>query len=94
MNSSSTLVKVIIVVWAVFMIAGIAVLAAERPNEREATLAAEEEPATLASPLPLTFGRALKVDFGVSQDYARARSFLVSVSRRPALTPDQWQAAR
>ena len=39
----------------------------------------------LASP------RTLSLDFGVSLDYARATAFMVSVSKRKVLTPDEWQ---
>ena len=33
----------------------------------------------------------LALDFGNSLDYADATSFMVSISRRHVLTPDQWQ---
>jgi drug/metabolite transporter superfamily protein YnfA len=36
-------------------------------------------------------GRTIRLDFGVSLDYRRAAAFVVSVSNRKVLTPDDWQ---
>jgi hypothetical protein len=33
----------------------------------------------------------LELDFGVSLDYTRAAAFMISISNRKVLTPDQWQ---
>jgi hypothetical protein len=35
--------------------------------------------------------QTLNLDFGVSLDYSRAAAFMVSISNRKVLTPDQWQ---
>jgi hypothetical protein len=35
--------------------------------------------------------QTIRLDFGVSLDYARAASFAVSVSNRKVLTPDEWK---
>jgi hypothetical protein len=35
--------------------------------------------------------QTIRLDFGVSLDYARAASFMVSVSKRKVLTPDEWE---
>ena len=39
----------------------------------------------------LTSMQKLSLDFGKSLDYAQASQFTASISRRPVLTPDQWQ---
>jgi hypothetical protein len=39
----------------------------------------------------VTGNDTLSLDFGVSLDYVRAASFMVCVSNRKALTPDEWQ---
>ena len=36
-------------------------------------------------------GQQIALDFGVSLDYAQAASFMVSISKRKVLTPDDWQ---
>lgn len=41
----------------------------------------------------LTMQRTLTLDFGVSLDYARAKTFAIAISNRKVLTPDQWQKA-
>ena len=33
----------------------------------------------------------LGLDFGVSLDYAQATTFMLSISKRKVLTPDDWQ---
>ena len=38
-----------------------------------------------------TESRTISLDFGVSLDYGRATTFMVSVSKRRVLTPDEWQ---
>ena len=35
--------------------------------------------------------QTIRLDFGVSLDYARAAAFAVSVSNRKVLTPDEWE---
>jgi hypothetical protein len=35
--------------------------------------------------------QTITLDFGVSLDYARAVAFVVSISNRKVLTPDEWQ---
>lgn len=35
--------------------------------------------------------QTIRLDFGVSLDYTRAASFMVSVSNRKVLTPDEWE---
>lgn len=35
--------------------------------------------------------RTVSLDFGISLDYPRATSFMVSISNRKVLTPDEWQ---
>ena len=35
--------------------------------------------------------QTIRLDFGVSLDYTRAASFMISVSNRKVLTPDEWQ---
>lgn len=39
----------------------------------------------------LTMQKTLTLDFGVSLDYARAKTFAIAISNRKVLTPDQWQ---
>ena len=36
-------------------------------------------------------GQQIALDFGVSLDYAQATTFMVSISKRKVLTPDDWQ---
>ena len=38
-----------------------------------------------------TMAQTITLDFGVSLDYARALAFVVSISNRKVLTPDEWQ---
>jgi hypothetical protein len=38
-----------------------------------------------------TMAQTITLDFGVSLDYARAVAFVVSISNRKVLTPDEWQ---
>jgi hypothetical protein len=38
----------------------------------------------------VTGNDSLSLDFGVSLDYEHAASFMVSISKRKVLTPDQW----
>ena len=33
----------------------------------------------------------ISLDFGVSLDYVHAAAFMVSISKRKVLTPDDWQ---
>jgi hypothetical protein len=35
--------------------------------------------------------QTIGMDFGVSLDYAKAATFMVSISNRKVLTPDEWQ---
>jgi hypothetical protein len=35
--------------------------------------------------------RKVPFDFGISLDYAQARNFMLSISQRKVLTPDEWQ---
>ena len=37
------------------------------------------------------YGQQIALDFGVSLDYAQAATFMVSISKRKVLTPDDWQ---
>jgi hypothetical protein len=37
------------------------------------------------------FSKVVNLDFGVSFDYSRAASFMISISRRKVLTPDEWK---
>jgi hypothetical protein len=38
-----------------------------------------------------TMAQTITLDFGVSLDYARAVAFVVSISNRKVLTPNEWQ---
>jgi hypothetical protein len=35
--------------------------------------------------------QTIRLDFGVSLDYTRAGFFMVSISNRKVLTPDEWK---
>lgn len=39
----------------------------------------------------LTRGETINLDFGVSLDYSDAAAFMVSISKRKVLTPDEWK---
>jgi hypothetical protein len=38
-----------------------------------------------------SMAQTIRLDFGISLDYARAAAFAVSISNRKVLTPDEWQ---
>ena len=40
---------------------------------------------------PIGGSLSLDLDFGISQAFVNAKTFLLGVSERPVLTPDQWQ---
>ena len=39
----------------------------------------------------ISMAQTITLDFGVSLDYAHAAAFVVSISNRKVLTPDEWQ---
>ena len=36
----------------------------------------------------------LSLDFGLSLDYSRAKTFMIGINKRKVLTPDDWQAVK
>jgi hypothetical protein len=42
----------------------------------------------------MTMAQRINLDFGRSLDYPKAASFMIAVSKRKVMTPDEWQKAK